>query len=150
MAEPFWTRNSLEEMSPEEWEALCDGCGRCCLNKLEDADTGEIAHTNVACALFDAGTCRCKDYARRTETIPDCVQLTPEDVRTLPWLPATCAYRLLAEGEPLRWWHPLVSGDAQTVHLAGVSVRGRTVSEEDVAVEDYERFIVDWVDEEPD
>jgi len=148
MAEPFWKAKSLEEMTPEEWESLCDGCGRCCLNKLEDWDTGEIAWTSVACTLLDEGTCRCRDYTNRTARVPDCVPLTPEAVRRLTWLPPTCAYRLLAEGKDLRWWHPLVSKDPRTVHEAGISVRGRVVSEDDVEVEAYEAHIVEWPDEE--
>jgi hypothetical protein len=150
MAEPFWRTKSLDEMTAGEWESLCDGCGRCCLNKLEDWDTGEIAFTDVACALFDAGTCRCTDYANRTRRVPDCVALTPETVRRLAWLPATCAYRRLAEGRDLAWWHPLVSGDPETVHAAGISVRGRVVPEQTVAVADYEERIVTWPDDDPD
>ncbi|MCF3934468.1 YcgN family cysteine cluster protein [Acuticoccus sp. M5D2P5] len=148
MSEPFWRTKALEEMNPSEWEALCDGCGRCCLNKLEDYDTGEIAWTNVACTLLDHGTCRCRNYERRTEVVPDCVPLTPETVRALTWLPATCGYRLVREGRDLFWWHPLKSGDPATVHEAGISVRGRVVSEDDVGVEAYEEHIVGWPDEE--
>lgn len=148
MDEPFWRTKSLEEMTPGEWESLCDGCGRCCLHKLEDWDTGEIAWTDVACTLFDEGTCRCTDYANRAARVPDCVQLTPEAVRRLTWLPPTCAYRLVAEGQDLRWWHPLVSGDPETVHAAGISVRGRVVSEDGVPMEEYEARLVDWPGEE--
>jgi hypothetical protein len=128
----FWKTKSLAEMSEEEWESLCDGCGRCCLVKLEDEDTGEIHFTDVACKLFDGGPCRCLDYANRTRNVPDCVQLTPQIIGELSWLPATCAYRLLDEGRDLAWWHPLVSGDPSTVEKAGISMRGRTVSENDV------------------
>ena len=144
MSEPFWRTKTLEEMTSAEWESLCDGCGRCCLNKLEDWDTGEIYWTNVACTLLDGGSCRCKKYEARFETVPDCVSLTPEEVRTLTWLPPTCAYRLVADGRDLAWWHPLVSGDAATVHEAGVSVRGQVVSEDDVPVEAYEDHVVLW------
>lgn len=144
LSEPFWRTKTLEEMNEGEWESLCDGCARCCLNKLEDWDTGEIVWTNVACQLLHHGTCRCKDYANRFATVPDCVGLTPETVRALTWLPPTCGYRLVAEGRDLKWWHPLVSGDPNTVHEAGISVRGRVVSEEDVGVDDYEDFLVDW------
>ncbi len=112
-------------MSNAEWESLCDGCARCCLEKLEDEDTGKIYFTHVSCKLLDAGLCACKDYANRSDKVPDCVRLTPENVRTLNWLPPSCGYRLVAEGRDLYWWHPLISGDPDTVHEAGVSVRGR-------------------------
>jgi uncharacterized protein len=146
---PFWKRLTLEEMSPVQWESLCDGCARCCLNKLEDWDTGEIAWTDVACRLLDDSTCRCTDYPNRSSRIPDCETLTPEKVRTLTWLPPTCAYHLVAEGRDLYWWHPLVSGDPDTVHYAGISVRHRTLSEADVAVDRYEDHVVDWPGEDP-
>ena len=141
---PFWRRKKLEEMTGPEWESLCDGCGRCCLNKLEDADTGEIAATDVACRLLDAATCRCTDYAGRQGQVPDCLALDPQAARGLGWLPPSCAYRLVADGEDLYWWHPLVSGDPETVHLAGVSVRGRVVSETDIPIERFEQRIVTW------
>ena len=141
-AEPFWRSKTLEEMSADEWERLCDGCGRCCLNKLEDEDTGEIHLTRLACALLDVGTCRCSDYANRQTLMPDCVQITPDKARALPWLPKTCAYRLVAEGRELAWWHPLVSGDPGTVHAAGISVRGRARSETGVPLEDYWKYII--------
>ena len=142
MAEPYWRTKTLEEMTREEWEALCDGCARCCLVKLEDADTGEIAYTDIACRLLDPGTCRCTRYRQRLRLVPDCVDLTPERVRKLGWLPSTCAYRLLAEGRELAWWHPLVSGDPETVHRAGISVRGRVVPER--RGDDPEDRIVTW------
>jgi uncharacterized cysteine cluster protein YcgN (CxxCxxCC family) len=129
---PFWKTKTLAEMTPQEWEALCDGCGRCCLVKLEDEDTGEIHFTDVACKLFDSRTCRCKDYANRTKRVHDCVRLTPHNVGALNWLPSTCAYRLLDEGKSLPWWHPLVSGTPRTVIDAGVSVRGELLSEDEV------------------
>ena len=110
MDAPFWKTKPLEAMSPAEWESLCDGCGKCCMAKLEDEDTGEIYWTTVGCRLFDAGVCRCTDYEHRLERVDDCVQLTPENVRTITWLPSTCGYRLVAEGKDLFWWHPLVSG----------------------------------------
>lgn len=141
---PFWQRLSLEEMSRAEWESLCDGCARCCLNKLEDEDTGHIEWTAVACKLLDAGTCRCSDYPGRKAKVPDCVQLTPALARTLRWLPPTCAYRLVAEGRDLYWWHPLVSGSATTVHEAGISVRGRTISESAVPFSVWEDLVVEW------
>jgi len=141
---PYWKRKTLAEMTAEEWEGLCDGCGICCLNKLEDWDTGEVAFTSVACRLLDAHSCRCKDYENRQATVPDCIRLTLDEVETISWLPPTCAYRLISEGEDLYWWHYLVSGDRETVHQAGISVRGHTVSEEVVPVEDFEDYIVDW------
>ena len=133
---PFWKTKSLAEMTREEWESLCDGCGRCCLNKLEDEDTGEFAYTRAACKLLDLKTCRCSDYANRQTKIPDCVALTPETVGSLGWLPKTCAYRLLDEGKPLQWWHPLVSGNPETVREAGITVTGGAYSEEGIEVDD--------------
>jgi len=142
---PFWRRKTLSQMSQREWESLCDGCGRCCLNKLEDIDTGQTVFTDVACKLLDSEACRCRDYANRRAKVPDCVKLTPRNVRQIPWLPPTCAYRLLAEGRDLYWWHPLVSGEADTVHAAGVSVRGRIkFSEAEVPDEQLEDHIVSW------
>jgi uncharacterized cysteine cluster protein YcgN (CxxCxxCC family) len=130
----FWERIPLARMNRDEWEALCDGCGKCCLNKLEDEDTGEVALTRVACRLFDDTTCLCSRYETRHRYVPECIVLSPRTIReNLYWLPQTCAYRLLWEGRPLHSWHPLISGDPETVHQAGVSVRGRTVSEYDVA-----------------
>jgi len=141
-AEPFWRVKSLEELSPREWERLCDGCGRCCLHKLRDPDDGAVAFTEVACRLLDLRSCRCSDYANRFRRVPDCVRLTPKVVREADWLPPTCAYRLVAEGKDLPWWHPLVSGSPETVHTAGISVRGRAVSERDAgALEDH---VVSW------
>ena len=147
--EPFWIEKSLDEMTRSEWESLCDGCGRCCLNKLEDYDSGEISWTNVACRLLDGETCRCRDYENRHEVVPDCLPLTPESVKTMTWLPPTCAYRLVAEEKPLYWWHYLVSGDRETVHRAGISVRGRTVGEAGLSVEAFEEYIVTWPGEAP-
>lgn len=147
--EPFWKSLTLEEMSTNQWESLCDGCGRCCLNKLENEDTGEIIWTNVACSLLNDDTCQCGDYPNRSTLVPDCIQLTPQTVRQLTWLPATCAYRLVREGQDLYWWHPLVSGDAQSVHMAGISVRGMTVSEEGMEIDEYENYLVTWPAEDP-
>ena len=142
---PFWKRKSLEEMTPAEWESLCDGCGRCCLNKLEEEDTAKIFFTDVACKLLDHDTCRCKDYRNRLKKVPDCVGLTPAEVRELDWLPPTCAYDRLAKGKDLYWWHPLVSGDPQTVHTAGISVRGRVgACESRVPDAELEGWIVSW------
>ena len=135
---PFWKRKRMEEMTSAEWESLCDGCGRCCLNKLEDIDTGATYFTNVACRLFDTQSCRCKDYAARKRKVPDCVQLSPRNVRRIVWLPPTCAYRLVAEGRDLYWWHHLKSGSRETVHEAGQSTRGWTISEDDAGeLEDH-------------
>ena len=140
----FWRNKTLSEMSRAEWESLCDGCGKCCLHKLEDIDTGEIHYTNIACRLLDLGSCRCSDYSNRKRKVPDCVVLSPELVGDLSWLPATCAYRLVWEGKDLAWWHPLVSGDPGTVHEAGISVRGRSVSERKAG--DMEGHLVNWDD----
>jgi uncharacterized protein len=144
-AAPFWKTKRLSQMTQAEWESLCDGCGRCCLNKLEDIDTGATYFTNVACRLFDTASCRCKDYANRKRQVSDCVQLSPRNVKRIVWLPPTCAYRLVAEGKDLAWWHPLVSGSPETVHEAGVSVRGReTVCETKLPEEKWEERIVAW------
>src|SRR5690242_17519131 len=142
---PFWRRKKLSQMTRAEWESLCDGCGRCCLNKLEDIDTGETHFTNVGCKLLDSETCRCKDYKNRQQHVRDCVRLTPRGVKRIVWLPPTCAYKLLAEGKDLYWWHHLISGDKETVHQAGISVRGRVAaSEEDVSDDDLVNWIVKW------
>ena len=141
---PFWQRKTLAEMTKAEWESLCDGCGKCCLHKLEDIDTGEISQTNVACRLLDLGSCRCSDYRNRRKKVHDCLVLTPAMIGTLKWLPATCGYRLIDEGKTLHWWHPLVSGDPDTVHQAGISVRGRAISETKAG--ELEEHIVDWPD----
>lgn len=141
---PFWERKRLDELDTHEWEALCDGCGLCCLHKLEDADTGKVYYTDVACRLLDIDACRCTRYARRHELVPDCVRLSPEHLETLEWMPSTCAYRLRYEGKPLPAWHPLVSGDAGAVHVAGVSITARAVSEHVVDLSELEERIVDW------
>jgi hypothetical protein len=144
LAPRYWERKRLDEMTRAEWEALCDGCGKCCLNKLEDADTGEVVLTRVACRLFDDGSCRCGQYAIRHQFVPDCIVLTPETLGDhMHWLPQTCAYRLLHEGRPLYDWHPLISGDPESVHRAGVSVRGMTVPEFEVDEDDWEDFIIE-------
>ncbi len=126
---PFWEA-PLASLSRENWEALCDGCGQCCLHKLEDEDTGEIHFTNVACRLLDIRTARCSDYRGRMAKVPDCVRLTPQTVAQVPWLPSTCAYRLRAEGRPLYDWHYLISGDRDAVHKVGVSVANKVVGED--------------------
>ena len=139
---PFWREKTLEEMSAAEWESLCDGCGRCCLHKLRDPDDNALAFTEVACRLLDLGTCRCSDYQNRARRVPDCVRLTPKVVREVDWLPPTCAYRLLADGKELAWWHPLVSGTPETVHQAGISVRGRAISEREAGP--VEEHVASW------
>lgn len=126
---PFWEHKKLEEMTVPEWESLCDGCGLCCLIRFEDEETGEIIPTRVHCRLFDAGACRCTDYENRKRHVPDCIKLTPYNIDDLQWMPPSCAYRRLHEGKSLPAWHPLVTGDPESVHKAGVSVRGQTVSE---------------------
>jgi uncharacterized protein len=142
---PFWRRKALSEMTKTEWESLCDGCGRCCLNKLIDEDTNETVFTDVGCKLLDTKACRCTDYANRQRKVRDCVRLTPRNVRRLSWLPPTCAYRLVANKQDLAWWHPLVSGRKDTVHEAGISVRGRVSAiETDVPDDRLEDFIVKW------
>jgi uncharacterized protein len=142
---PFWMRKTLAQMSKAEWESLCDGCGRCCLNKLEYEDTGEIAYTDVGCRLLDGETCRCRDYPNRNARVENCDRLTAQNIGRLNWLPATCAYRLIDARRDLYWWHPLVSGDPETVHAAGVSVRGRVgVYEHAMGGEEFEDRIVKW------
>ncbi len=145
---PFWETKTLDEMTHAEWEALCDGCGRCCVHKLEDVDSGEIAYTDVICFLFDSDSGRCGDYANRSRRVPDCLRLTPQLVRSLPWLPRSCAYRRIEEGRGLAWWHPLVSGNPETVHQAGASVQGRVVSEQHVHPDLIEERILPWPGED--
>ena len=141
---PFWREKTLQEMSQAEWESLCDGCAKCCLLKLEDEDTGEFHYTDVACRLLDHQTCRCIDYKNRKQKVPDCVVLTPKKIASLKWMPSTCAYRLISEGKDLFPWHPLISGDAGSVHDHNVSVLGKIVAEKDIPEEDLEFRIVDW------
>jgi uncharacterized protein len=127
--EPFWRTKSLAEMTAGEWESLCDGCGLCCLIRFEDEDTGEVIPTRVSCRLFDDKICACKDYANRKAHVPDCIKLTPWNIEPLKWMPKSCAYRRLDEGRGLPDWHPLVTGDPESTHKAGVSVRGQTICE---------------------
>jgi uncharacterized cysteine cluster protein YcgN (CxxCxxCC family) len=137
----FWRRKKLDEMTPEEWEQLCDGCGQCCLYKLEDEDSREVFFTCVACRYLDLRVCRCKSYGDRTRLVPTCVTLTPDLVKQLKWLPETCAYRLISEGKDLPPWHWLVSGDALAVHQAGVSVRDLAIPEESAHMDDLDGYV---------
>lgn len=138
----FWETIPLEDLTRSEWEALCDGCGKCCMNKLEDDETGEVAFTRVACRLFEDSTCRCKHYATRHQHVAECIVLTPENIDShMYWLPLTCAYRLRHLGKPLAHWHPLISGDPDTVHAAGVSMQDDTVSEDSISEEDWEAYV---------
>ncbi len=140
----FWERIPLDQLRPAEWEALCDGCGKCCLLKLEDAETAEVAFTCVGCRLLDDETCRCGQYEIRKQLVPDCVVLTPGNIADIAyWMPATCAYRLLYEGKPLYDWHPLVSGDPDSVHDAGISMRGRIVPEFEVTEDELEDYVIE-------
>ena len=146
---PFWERKTLGELSVEEWEQLCDGCGRCCLIKLEDEDTGDIAVTRIACKLLNVSTCLCSKYETRRQYVPDCLPLTPEAVTALHWLPDTCAYRLVSEGRKLYWWHPLLSGSRDTVHEAGISVRSFAISEGKVPEHRFSAHISSWIAARP-
>lgn len=140
--QPFWKTKSLAEMTSAEWESLCDGCAKCCLEKLEDIDTGKIHYTEVGCPLLDCDSCRCNNYAERTTWVPNCQILTPDNIDELHWMPSTCAYRLLAEGKDLPGWHPLVTGDPDSTHKAGQSVRGRAIPDREAGpLEDH---IVFW------
>ena len=139
--ERFWERFELGELNESEWEAVCDGCGCCCVLKFEDEDTSEFIYTSVACRLLDSSSCRCKNYGRRTELVSGCIKLTPENIKSnLEFMPKTCAYRLLYEGRPLYDWHPLISEDPDSVHKAGISIAGRHISEEHVAEDDLRNF----------
>lgn len=140
----FWKTKKLTEMTTEEWESLCDNCGKCCLHKLEDEDTGQIAFTRVACRLLDLDSCRCTRYSERTCVVPECIDLQQHDFAEYKWLPASCAYRLLSDGKPLPAWHPLISGNAESVRHARISVSAYAVKEQDV--DDLEDYIIDWLD----
>src|SRR5215207_9775639 len=142
---PFWKRKAMKDMTRAEWESLCDGCGRCCLNKLQEEGTDRTYYTDVGCKLLDGQSCRCTDYVNRSAKVKDCVTLTTRNINRISWLPPTCGYKLVAAGKDLYWWHPLVSGDPETVHQAGVSVRGKVgASEVDVPDKDLEDHIVSW------
>ena len=150
MPEPrFWEHKRLEDLSPEEWESLCDRCGRCCLLKIEDEDSGRLFYTNVVCEYYDQARCRCSQYADRSLLVPDCIKVTPEVARTQTWLPDTCAYRLLAEGKPLFDWHPLISGDARSVQRAGISIRDKVISEQYVHPDELPEHLAHWLDKVP-
>jgi uncharacterized cysteine cluster protein YcgN (CxxCxxCC family) len=144
----YWKSKPLSELSSEEWENLCDGCGKCCLLKLEDEDTGDIAYTRLHCKLFDPATCQCKDYQNRKKHVPECVKLTPDKINELHWMPSTCAYRVIAEGGDLPEWHHLVCGDRNAIHKAGKSVLGQTVAEDHVFEGNEVDWIIDWDDME--
>lgn len=139
---PFWQRKTMQEMTTEEWESLCDGCGLCCLQKLEDEEDGDIYYTNIACKLLDLDSCQCTNYAERKTFVPDCIQLTPSQVDDFKWLPKTCAYRLVAEGKDLPVWHHLVCENTDAVHVERISYSGRMVSELSVAEDDWEQHLI--------
>ena len=145
-ATQFWNSKALIDMTRDEWESLCDGCGRCCLHKLEDIDTGLVFYTNVVCHLFNEESCRCHDYSHRAQKVKDCLVLSPTSESQFSWLPQSCAYRRLAEGKSLEWWHPLISGRQETVREASISVQGRTVCETSVAPDELEDHIISWID----
>lgn len=140
----FWEKKPLTKLTPQEWEALCDGCGKCCLNKLEDEETGDVHLTRVACRLFDDSICRCTQYDIRHQFVPECIVLDPKTIaENAYWLPQTCAYKLLWEGKPLYEWHPLLTGDPATVHTAGVSVKDMTVAEFEITEDDWEDHLIE-------
>jgi uncharacterized cysteine cluster protein YcgN (CxxCxxCC family) len=143
---PFWERKSLAEMTAGEWESLCDGCAKCCLHKLEDEDSGEVFYTKIRCRYLLEDSCRCSDYEQRSVLVPHCVHLDQNNVRDFDWLPRTCAYRLLSNGDKLPEWHYLVSGDPEAVHRAGVSIRGRAISDEFVHPDGYDEHVIHWVE----
>jgi hypothetical protein len=146
LADQFWQHKTLEQMNSAEWEALCDGCAKCCLHKLEDEDTGEVHYTKVACRYMDDDNCQCTVYQERNTLVPECVWLKLEDIPLFHWLPSTCAYRLIAEGKPLYDWHPLVSGDPQSVVAAGVSIKGRVLSDANVHPDGMQEHIIKWIE----
>ena len=141
---PFWKRLSLTELSNAQWESLCDGCGKCCLHKLQDEDTEELVFTSISCQYLDVEACRCKVYKERTNYVPECLDLRPENLEEIvPWLPHTCAYRLVYEGEELPSWHPLVCGDTQLIHVQHISVKDKAISECQVDEDDWQDYIID-------
>ena len=144
-SEQFWVQKSLSEMTQSEWESLCDGCAKCCLVKLQCEDTEEVAYTSVACHLMDYESCQCTRYQDRNDLVPSCVWLKPEMVDDFFWLPDSCAYRLVSEGRDLPEWHPLISGDKNSVHKAGISIQNKVINENTVAEEDLEEYVIHWV-----
>ena len=144
MSQEFWKTKPLNEMTADEWDSLCDGCGYCCLNKLEGSEGNVVEWTNLVCSQLDCQTSRCTVYENRFEIVPDCIKLTPENVKNNKCLPPSCAYRLVAEGKDLYWWHHLVSGSRETIHQVGLSVRGRVKSDEGYSVDDYSLHVVEW------
>ncbi len=142
----FWENKSLEQMNAKEWELLCDGCGKCCLHKLEDESSGEIAYTRVICRYFEESSCRCQVYTSRKTLVPTCVILKPDNLKDLPWMPSTCAYRLLYEGKSLPDWHPLISGNREAIEESGITVSGKVISEEYVHEDGYDEHLVTWVE----
>lgn len=144
-AAKFWKTKKLKDLTNKEWEALCDGCAKCCVHKLEDEDTGRIYYTDVACRLLDLETCKCINYFERKQLVPDCICLTQDNILIFRWLPSTCAYRLIAEGKDLPEWHPLITGNSELMHNAGISVRGKLISEDRVS--DFQKHIVNPVRE---
>lgn len=147
MTEPrFWEQKTLDQLSSEEWESLCDGCAKCCLIKLEDEDTNEVHYTSVVCRYMDHNDCRCTEYQQRHQLVPSCVWLQVDHLEAFSWLPGSCSYRLVAEGKPLPSWHHLISGDRNAIHRAGASIRGRCLSEEYVHPDGLEEHIVRWVE----
>ena len=144
-AQTFWSSKSLSEMNEQEWESLCDGCGKCCLHKLEDEDNGDVFYTKVACQYLDLNSCQCSDYKNRKALVAECITLSNSQVKEFYWLPVTCSYRILAEGGELPEWHPLVTGSPNSVHDAGISVKSFAKSEADVNLDDIEDEVINWV-----
>jgi uncharacterized protein len=143
---PFWERKKLTEMTRKEWESLCDGCGKCCLHKLEDEESGEVFYTRVVCEYLDQEQCRCTVYGKRRKLVPDCVVLTSKNLEDLSWMPGTCAYRLLHENKPLPLWHPLITGNRDAIIASDNTVTGKVISEEFVHEDGFEEHLVDWAD----
>lgn len=145
MSAKFWEKKILSDMTKTEWESLCDGCGKCCLHKLEDEEDGKLYYTDIACQLLDIESCRCDDYANRVKKVPACLTLTAATLGDVHFLPDTCAYRLLSENKPLESWHPLISGNNDSVHEAGISVSGRVLSETYIHPDDFETRVIHWI-----